>query len=476
MLTLRASNVCADEHQGQRMKNARRRNKLPTDAVELQIQRLSHDGRGIASIEGKIAFVDGALPGETVKALYVARHKQYDELRAQEILVSASERVQPPCAHASVCGGCAMQHLHPDAQVLLKERVLHEQMHHIGGLTQYEHMPAIRSQSVAYRRKARLAVRYVTKKESMLVGFREKNSTFIAQMTDCAVLNQKVSGLIAPLRVFLAALECRFTIPQIEVAVGELPAASAEGVHPAEDVVLIVRHLEPLSAEDHEAFLQFARDHAVQMYFQPKGPDSVHKAWPVDGGDRLYYHLPDFGLRMAFHPTDFTQVNGELNRHMINRALTMLDPQEDEQILDLFCGLGNFTLPLATRSRYVVGVEGSEEMVRRGFENARENGLNNVEFHAANLCEDFGASSWAARRYDKILLDPPRSGALEIIPVVAALGARKILYISCNPATLARDAGELVKHGYVLTRAGVMDMFPHTSHVESIAEFVLAKS
>lgn len=202
----------------------------------------------------------------------------------------------------------------------------------------------------------------------------------------------------------------------------------------------------------------------------------MHKVWPVDGGDRLYYHLPDFGLRMAFHPTDFTQVNGELNRHMINRALTMLDPQEDEQILDLFCGLGNFTLPLATRSRYVVGVEGSEEMVRRGFENARENGLNNVEFHAANLCEDFGASSWAARRYDKILLDPPRSGALEIIPVVAALGARKILYISCNPATLARDAGELVKHGYVLTRAGVMDMFPHTSHVESIAEFVLAKS
>lgn len=458
------------------MKNARRRNKLPTEAMQLQIQRLSHDGRGIASIEGKIAFVDGALTGESVSAVYVARHKQYDELRAQEILVSASERVVPPCAHASVCGGCAMQHLHPDAQVQLKERVLHEQMQHIGGLTQYEHLPAIRSQSVAYRRKARLAVRYVTKKESMLVGFREKNSTFIAEMSDCAVLNDKVSGLIAPLRAFLAERECRYTIPQIEVAVGELPTATALGVHPAEDVVLIVRHLEPLSQGDLEAFLQFARDHAVQMYLQPKGPDSVHKVWPVDGGDRLYYHLPEFGLRMAFHPTDFTQVNGELNRSMISRALTMLDPQKDEQILDLFCGLGNFTLPLATRSQYVVGVEGSEEMVRRGFENARQNGLDNVEFHAANLCVDFGASSWAARKYDKILLDPPRSGALEIIPVVAAMGARKILYISCNPATLARDAGELVKHGYVLTRAGVMDMFPHTSHVESIAEFVLAKS
>lgn len=458
------------------MKSPRRRNKIPSEPVDLQIQRLSHDGRGVASMDGKIAFVDGALSGESVRALYVARHKQYDELRAQEILVSAPDRVEPPCAHASVCGGCAMQHLHPDAQILLKERVLHEQMQHIGGLTQYERLPAIRSQTVSYRRKARLAVRYVTKKESMLVGFREKNSTFIAQMNDCAVLNERVSTLIAPLRAFLAALECRYTIPQIEVAVGERSAAGVDGMHAAEEVVLIVRHLEPLSAQDADAFVQFARQHAVQMYFQPKGADSVHKVWPEDGVDRLYYHLPEFALRMAFHPTDFTQVNGELNRHMIHRAIEMLDPQADEQILDLFCGLGNFTLPLATRSQYVVGVEGSEEMVRRGSENARHNGLENVEFHAANLCVDFGANSWATRQYDKILLDPPRSGALEIIPVVAAMKAAKIVYISCNPATLARDAGELVKHGYVLTRAGVMDMFPHTSHVESIAEFVLARS
>lgn len=457
------------------MSSTRRRNKLPTEAVELQVQRLSHDGRGVASINGKIAFVDGALTGETATARYVARHKQYDELRAETILVPAAERVEPPCAYASVCGGCAMQHLHPDAQIQLKERVLHEQMQHIGGLQQYEHLPALCSQSVGYRRKARLAVRYVVKKDAMLVGFREKNSTFIAQMDDCAVLNPRVARLIAPLREFLAARDCRYTVPQIEVAVGEIDVPSAQGVHAPDDVALIVRHLEPLTAADRQAFSDLGREHGITLYLQPGGSDSVQRLWPAEGEDRLHYYLPQFGLRMAFHPTDFTQVNGELNREMIARALEMLDPQKEDTVLDLFCGLGNFTLPLATRCRHVVGVEGSDEMVRRGFENARANGLDNVEFHAANLCVDFGSATWAVHRYDKILLDPPRSGALEIIPVIAAMRARKILYISCNPATLARDAGELVKHGYRLTRAGVMDMFPHTSHVESIAEFVLVK-
>ncbi len=457
------------------MSSTRRRNKLPTEAVELQVQRLSHDGRGVASINGKIAFVDGALTGETATARYVARHKQYDELRAETILVPAAERVEPPCAYASVCGGCAMQHLHPDAQIQLKERVLHEQMQHIGGLQQYEHLPALRSQSVGYRRKARLAVRYVVKKDAMLVGFREKNSNFIAQMDDCAVLNPRVARLIAPLREFLAARDCRYTVPQIEVAVGEIDVPSAQGVHAPDDVALIVRHLEPLTAADRQAFSDLGREHGITLYLQPGGSDSVQRLWPAEGEDRLHYYLPQFGLRMAFHPTDFTQVNGELNREMIARALEMLDPQKEDTVLDLFCGLGNFTLPLAMRCRHVVGVEGSDEMVRRGFENARANGLDNVEFHAANLCVDFGSATWAVHRYDKILLDPPRSGALEIIPIIAAMRARKILYISCNPATLARDAGELVKHGYRLTRAGVLDMFPHTSHVESIAEFVLVK-
>ena len=262
-------------------------------------------------------------------------------------------------------------------------------------------------------------------------------------------------------------------LPQIEVAVGENAQADANGDHLAEQVALVVRHLEALSEKDLAALLAFAQQHALQMYLQPKAADSIHKVWPADNEERLYYYLHDFKLRMAFHPVDFTQVNGELNRKMIAFALDLLDPQAYETVLDLFCGLGNFTLPIATRCKRVVGVEGSEEMVQRGFENAHGNGIENASFYSADLTKEFDEKTWAQPVYDKILLDPPRSGALEIIPRLAAFKAKKIVYISCNPATLARDAGELAKHGYVMTQAGVMDMFPHTGHVESIAEFVL---
>lgn len=455
------------------MKRSRRqRHKLPTDVVELSIQRLSHEGRGVSSIDGKIAFVDGALAGEKVTATFTSRRNQYDELKIHEVLEASLDRVAPPCEHAEICGGCSMQHIRPEAQVTLKERVLHEQMKHIGGLSDYEHLPAMLSKTIGYRRKARLAARFVTKKDEMLVGFREKNSSFIAQMTSCAVLVDEVSALIMPLRGLLGGLDCRFTIPQIEVAVGELQGVIDTAQH---QVAFIVRHLEELTPGDFEALLSFAQLHGIELYLQPKGPDTVHKVWPEDGVDRLYYYLSEFGLKMAFHPTDFTQVNGDINRRMIAQALTLLDLQPDDVVLDLFCGLGNFTLPMATRSARVVGVEGSDEMVRRGAENAAANGISNASFYSANLCVDFDESTWATPVYSKILLDPPRSGALEIIPRIAAFRAKKIVYISCNPATLARDAGELVKHGYVLTQAGVMDMFPHTGHVESIAEFVLAK-
>lgn len=457
------------------MKRSRRqRHKLPTDVVELSIQRLSHEGRGVSSIEGKIAFVDGALADEKVTATFTSRRNQFDELKIQEVLEASPDRVVPPCEHAEICGGCSMQHIRPEAQVALKERVLHEQMKHIGGLTEYEHLPAMLSQTEGYRRKARLAARFVTKKDDMLVGFREKNSSFIAQMMSCAVLVDEVSSLIMPLRTLLGGLDCRYTVPQIEVAVGELPGNGENGKSPNQ-VAFIVRHLEELSPEDNASLLSFAQHHNIELYLQPKGPETVHKVWPQDSADRLYYYLEDFGLRMAFHPTDFTQVNAAINRRMIAQALAMLDLQSDDVVLDLFCGLGNFTLPIATRSARVVGVEGSDEMVRRGMENAAANGLTNAEFYSANLCVDFDESTWAAPVYSKILLDPPRSGAIEIIPRIAAFRASKIVYISCNPATLARDAGELVKHGYVLKQAGVMDMFPHTGHVESIAEFVLAK-
>ena len=457
-------------------KTRRQRHKLPVDPIEITIQRLSHEGRGVTSIDGKIAFVDGALPGETVKATYTSRRSQFDELKVEEVLIPSSDRVEPPCVHADICGGCSMQHISTTAQVALKERVLHEQMKHIAGLTEYAHMPPMLSQSEGYRRKARLAARFVSKKDEMLIGFREKNSSFIAQMSSCAVLVPDVSDLIMPLRQLLVTFSGRLQIPQIEVAVGERATSSdGEGVTQYQ-VALIVRHLEELLASDSEKLLEFARQHNIHLYMQPKGPDSVHKVWPVDGEDRLFYYLPEFGLRMAFHPTDFTQVNGDINRRMISHALTLLDLQPDDVVLDLFCGLGNFTLPIATRCARVVGVEGSDEMVRRGTENAAANAIGNAAFHSANLCVDFDESTWAQPCYDKILLDPPRSGAIEIIPRIAAFRASKIVYISCNPATLARDAGELVKHGYILKHAGAMDMFPHTGHVESIAEFVLAKS
>ncbi len=456
-------------------KTRRQRHKLPTAPVELSIQRLSHEGRGVASIDGKIAFVDGALPGETVTAVFTSRRSQFDELKVQEVLSASPDRVTPPCVHAEICGGCSMQHISSQAQIALKERVLHEQMKHIGGLSEYVHLPPVLSETQGYRRKARLAARYVGKKEEMLIGFREKNSSFIAQMNSCAVLVKEVSDLIRPLRELLVGFDGRLNIPQIEVAVGERTIESNSDTAARYQIAFIVRHLEALSLSDHEQLLSFAQRHEIDLYLQPKGPESVHKVWPQEGVDRLYYALPEFGLRMAFHPSDFTQVNGGINRGMISQALTLLDLQPEDVVLDLFCGLGNFTLPVATRCARVVGVEGSDEMVRRGEENAAANGITNAFFYSANLCVDFDESTWAQSEYTKILLDPPRSGAIEIIPRLAALRAKKIVYISCNPATLARDAAELVKHGYVLTQAGVMDMFPHTSHVESMAEFVLAR-
>ena len=451
----------------------RRRQKLPTETIEIDIQRLSHDGRGVGNIAGKIAFVEGAIAGERVLAQYTGQRKQFDELKTVEVVTASPDRVPPPCVHADICGGCAMQHIASAVQIALKEKVLHDHLAHIGGLNEFDTIAPMLSQTEGYRRKARLGARYVSKKEAMVIGFREKNSSFIAEMGTCAVLNPAVSALITPLRELLVNFDGRMSIPQIEVAVGESEQATATGEHLADQVVLVVRHLEALSDNDAAALIAFAQQHGLQMYLQPKGADSIHKIWPQDDEQRLYYYLPDFSLRMAFHPVDFTQVNGELNRKMIAFALDLLDPQAHETVLDLFCGLGNFTLPIATRCKRVVGVEGSEEMVQRGFENAQANGLENASFYSADLTKEFDEKTWAQPVYDKILLDPPRSGALEIIPRLAAFRAKKIVYISCNPATLARDAGELAKHGYVMTKAGVMDMFPHTGHVESIAEFVL---
>lgn len=446
-----------------------RRPKLPTEAVQIAITALSHEGRGIGHIDGKVAFVDGALPDEQVSATFVGRRAAYDELRTAQVITSAANRVEPRCEYAGLCGGCSLQHMDSAAQIVFKQQVLLEQLQHAAKIAsdEFELLPSLQAESYQYRRKARLAVRMVQKKGGALVGFREKYSSFIADMNSCQVLHGAVSDLIPGLRELISGLQASYTIPQIEVAVGESDASPDTAFR----VALVLRHLEPLEGTDLQQLLAFAEQKQLDLYLQPSNSESVHRIYPATGEDRLYYHLPDFNLRMAFHPMDFTQINASINRLIVQRALEQLALTATDVVLDLFCGLGNFTLPIATRCARVVGVEGSAEMVRRGAENAALNGITNSEFHAANLCETLTDKSWAQQPFTKILLDPPRSGAIEIIKQVAAFKAGTIVYISCNPATLARDTAELLANGYKLKSAGVMDMFPHTTHVESMAVF-----
>ena len=458
------------------------RGRLPTEPVSLEIESLSHEGRGIAHLDGKVAFVDGALAGEQVSAAYVRRRGRFDELKAVEVLNPSLIRVTPPCEFAGLCGGCSLQHMDSDAQIEFKQSVLLEQMQHATGKTlgDIELLPKLQDATQFYRRKARLAVRVVSKKGGGLVGFREKYSSFIADMDDCKVLVEEVAVLIRPLRDLITGLQGCLDIPQIEVAVGEelLNGEDAAGSAPGDSrlqVALVFRHLQPLSEPDTQSLVQFAQQHSIQLYLQPGGNDTVHKIFPTDSVERLQYYLPEFDLQLNFHPMDFTQINAGINRKIISQALSLLELSEDDTVLDLFCGLGNFTLAAARRAKKVVGVEGSQEMVIRGSENASLNGLSNIEFHAADLFQPISEKDWAAQQYSKIILDPPRSGAIEIIPEIAKLGAKIIVYVSCNPATLARDTAELISAGYQLRATGVMDMFPHTTHVESMAVFDAGK-
>lgn len=437
----------------------RKPKSLPAELIELSIEKLSHDGRGIARLDGKTLFVEGALPGERVLARYTNRRARFDELCAEQVLAASPDRVEPPCAHARVCGGCSLQHLSPEAQILHKQAVLVEQFEHFADVLPPELEAPLKDQALGYRRKARLGVRYVTKRDEVLVGFREKSSNFLTAIDRCPVLDPRVGELITPLKELIRGLTVYRSIAQIEVAAGD------------QDVALVVRHLEPLPEADLARLLEFFRARNLHLYVQPGGPDTIRRIWPEQGEDRLSFGLDAFGVTLKFHPTDFTQVNAGINRQMVSRALDWLDPQPRDRVLDLFCGLGNFTLPLATRAGHVVGVEGDQAMVERGRENARFNGLDNVEFYAADLQADFTQEPWAREGFDKILIDPPRSGALEVVRYLPRFGARRIVYVSCNPATLARDAGVLVAAGYRLLKAGVMDMFPHTTHVESIAVF-----
>ena len=443
---------------------------LLVESLDLEAQGVAHraDGEGA----GKVVFIEGALPGERVQCNVSRKKNNWEQGQISALGRESSQRVRPGCPHFGLhpgaCGGCKMQHLHPAAQVAVKQRVLEDNLKHLAKVQPGLVMRPIEGPAWGYRWRARLSVRHVVKKGTVLVGFHERKSRYVADMSVCPVLPPAVSAMLLPLRELVAAMDQRDRLPQIELAVGDAVTA------------LVLRHLEPLTAGDLQRLRGFAAEHGVQWWLQPKGPDTVHLL--DEGGPQLDYALPEFGVRMPFKPTDFTQVNPHINRVLVSRALTLLAPQPDERVIDWFCGLGNFTLPLATRARQVLGIEGSEVLVQRARDNARANGLaHNTSFEARNLFEIGPADLVAAGRAERWLVDPPREGAFAMAKALADLHAapqagwtppRRIVYVSCNPATLARDAGLLVHQaGYRCSAAGVVNMFPHTAHVESLAVF-----
>ncbi|MHB8679663.1 MAG: 23S rRNA (uracil(1939)-C(5))-methyltransferase RlmD [Rudaea sp.] len=425
---------------------------------ETDITDLSHDGRGVAHVNGKAVFVSGALAGERVRAHFSGKHRHYDEAVVDEVLRASADRVVPRCAHFGVCGGCALQHLKPEAQIAAKQRVLLENLERIGKVAPQRILPALTDSPWGYRRKARLSVKFVEKKGRVLVGFRESNGRYVADIARCEVLLPSVGEHIAGIAALIETMDARRDIPQIEVAIGDDLAA------------LVFRHLQPLSADDHAALTEFGKTHALAIFLQPGGIDSVAPLWPEDA--RLTFRMPNHGVELEFKPLDFVQVNAGMNRCMIDHALALLEPQPADRVLDLFCGLGNFTLPLARRAAQVTGVEGEAGLVRRAGENARRNGIANAQFFAADLALDQRDAPWSKADCDLALLDPPRSGAEVVLEYLPRKSVRRVVYVSCHPGSLARDAGTLVnRHGFTLSAAGAMDMFPHTAHVESIAVF-----
>ncbi|HEX6363629.1 MAG TPA: 23S rRNA (uracil(1939)-C(5))-methyltransferase RlmD, partial [Albitalea sp.] len=430
------------------------------------------EGQGVArNAEGKVVFIEGALPGEEVQVQVHRRKNNWEQASMTALRHASWQRVTPRCRHFGVCGGCKLQHLDVGVQVATKQRALEDALWHLGKVKPERLLRAIEGPAWGYRYRARLSVRYVAKKGKVLVGFHERKSSYVADMDSCEVLPPHLGRLIAPLAALVGAMDQRERLPQIEVAVG------------ARVTALVLRHLEPLSAADLQRLRAFAAEHdSIQWWLQPKGPDTAH---PLDpGGPPLDYALPEFGITMPFKPTDFTQVNHQVNAVMVARALGLLEARGDERVIDWFCGLGNFTLPIATQAAEVLGIEGSEALVARARENAEFNGLAaKVRFAARNLFEIAPAELAACGRADKWLVDPPREGAFALAKALADLhgdpaqapgyeAPRRIVYVSCNPATLARDAGLLVHQaGYNCTAAGAMNMFPHTAHVESIAVF-----
>ncbi|MGZ3237357.1 MAG: 23S rRNA (uracil(1939)-C(5))-methyltransferase RlmD [Burkholderiaceae bacterium] len=446
----------------------------------IEIESLDMEGRGVGHLQnedgtqGKVIFVEGALPGERVSFHSFRKKPKWEAATMTELHRESAMRVKPKCEYFGVCGGCAMQHLEPSAQVAIKQRVLEDNLKHIGKVRAETMLRPIYGPTWGYRYRARISVKNVVKKGGVLVGFHERKSTFITDMKTCEILPPNVSDMLVPLRHLIASLSIMEQVPQIELAVGE-----GDGV---KITAMVLRIMAPLSAEDEIKLKSFADQYQIQWWLQTSGPDSAAQYYPM--APQLHYALPEFGIRMPFKPTDFTQVNHQINRVLVAYALRLLDAQPDDRIADLFCGLGNFTLPIATQAKQVVGIEGSTALTERALQNAKANGLDDkTNFYCRNLFEATTEDFVAMGKFDRLLIDPPREGAMAVCQALVGLSEtqqnlkpKRIVYVSCNPSTLARDAALLVHEaGYILRQAGVINMFPHTAHVESIAVFELAK-
>jgi 23S rRNA (uracil1939-C5)-methyltransferase len=441
-----------------------RSNSVSPTPFEAHITALGHDGRGVARVDGKAVFVSGGLLGEQVMARLRKRHRHFDEADVVEVITASPHRVEPRCRHFGQCSGCSLQHLDAAAQIEAKQHVLAENFERIGKVTPQRWLPPLVGQPWGYRRKGRLSVRNVMKKGRVLVGFREEqNPRFVAEIEQCEVMHPALGPKVGLLADLLSGMDAVDTIPQIEFAAGD------------DTMALVFRHMQPLSERDTAALVGFGQQHQLAIYLQPGGNSSVHPLWPES--PRLAFRIVSGeadveGVELEFQPLDFVQVNAGMNQRMMQRTLELLDPQPTDRVLDLFCGLGNFTLPIARRVAEVTGVEGEHGLVERAAQNATRNGIGNARFVVANLFEDQRTADWAKQPWDKVLLDPPRAGADKLLDYLPHKKTKRVVYVSCHPASLARDAGILVnQHGFRLTSAGVMDMFPHTAHVESIALF-----
>ena len=441
-------------------KKRSRKKQLPETPVKVTIESLAHDGRGVTHVDGKVIFIDEALPGEEIEFIYTDSRKDYAEGKVTTLFSRAADRVDAECAHFGICGGCSFQHVNSSAQIRIKQDLLIDQFKRIGKVEVTDLWQPLEGPHWGYRRKARMGVKYVAKKNRVLVGFRERRHPYLAEIDSCIVMHPLVGTKLLALGEMISGLTIRDKIPQIEVAIGD------------EQCVLSIRVLEPPTFADQDRMRTFGHAHNMSLCLQSKGPDTIV---PLDGEPVIIptYTLPDQDLEFKFKPAMFTQVNYEINKQMINRVLETLNLNKDDTVLDLFCGLGNFTLPMAKYAGRVVGIEGDHPLVNHAKENAHHNGITNAEFYAADLSKDISDQPWANQKYNKIMLDPSRAGASEVLQYFKKWQPEQIVYVSCNPSTLARDAGILVNElGYKLVKAGVMDMFPQTGHVESMALFI----